>query len=109
MAQASRPIGVGAVAHAPKAVTIWERIADSAQAAILPVHFLAEAGLTEVRDYQSVRFDLDVGKHGDTGTSELVSLGAVLDGRAHAAPVGDTTWAMLLVTKQLDVSRLRAV
>ncbi len=83
--------------------------ADSAQAAILPVHFLAQAGLVEGRDYTSIRFDLDVGKHGDTGTSELVSLAALQGGRAHAAPVGDTTWAMLLVTRQLDIARLRPV
>src|SRR5581483_4176348 len=47
---------------------------DSAQAAILPVHFLKQENLVEGRDYKSVRFDIDVGKHGDTGTSELEAM-----------------------------------
>jgi phosphonate transport system substrate-binding protein len=61
---------------------------DSGHAAILPVHFLSELGLDEGRDYESLRFDSDVGKHGDTGESELLVLRAVLDGRAAAGAVG---------------------
>src|SRR5262245_943337 len=38
---------------------------DSGHAAILPVHFLASEGLAEGKDYRSLRFDSDVGKHGD--------------------------------------------
>ena len=48
---------------------------DSGHAAILPVHFLAEAGLVEGRDYQSVRFNTDLGKHGDTGRARWTSSG----------------------------------
>jgi ABC-type phosphate/phosphonate transport system substrate-binding protein len=65
---------------------------DSAHAAILPVHFLAEFGLLEGRDYRTVRFDLDVGKHGDTGTSEVDALKCVLQGKADAAFVGSPFW-----------------
>jgi ABC-type phosphate/phosphonate transport system substrate-binding protein len=65
---------------------------DSAHAAILPVHFLAERGLVEGRDYETLRFDLDVGKHGDTGTSEIDSLKALLEGKADAAFVGSPFW-----------------
>jgi phosphonate transport system substrate-binding protein len=43
---------------------------DSSHAAILPVHFLREAGLDPEKDLKLVRFDADIGKHGDTGTSE---------------------------------------
>src|SRR5690348_13696850 len=43
---------------------------DSGHAAILPVHFLEREKLIEGRDYQTLRFNSDVGKHGDTGTSE---------------------------------------
>ncbi|NIJ12492.1 ABC-type phosphate/phosphonate transport system substrate-binding protein [Saccharomonospora amisosensis] len=64
---------------------------DSAQAAILPVHYLSEAGL-DVRDVELLRNDSDVGKHGDTGRSELDALRAVLDDRADAAVVGGNTW-----------------
>lgn len=64
---------------------------DSAQAAILPVHFLARAGLGE-GTVDLLRIDSDVGKHGDTGRSELDALRAVLDDTADAAAIGINTW-----------------
>jgi ABC-type phosphate/phosphonate transport system substrate-binding protein len=64
---------------------------DSAQAAILPVHFLRTAGLGE-SDVDLLRIDSDLGKHGDTGRSELDAIRAVLDDRADAAALGVTTW-----------------
>ena len=66
---------------------------DSGHAAILPVHFLAAHNLVEGRDYRSLRIDTDVGKHGDTGTSEVEVLRAVLDGRADAGAVGSPFWS----------------
>jgi len=63
---------------------------DSAQAAILPVHYIRAAGLAG--DVELVRFDTDVGKHGDTGRSELDAIRAVLDDRADAAAIGIGTW-----------------
>lgn len=66
---------------------------DSGHAAILPVHFLSEHGLAESKDYQTLRFDLDVGKHGDTGTSEVDVLKAVLEGKADCGFVGSPFWA----------------
>src|SRR5579864_538452 len=57
---------------------------DSGHAAILPVHFLEQEGMREGRDYRALRFNSDVGKHGDTGTSEVEVVRAVLDGRADA-------------------------
>jgi ABC-type phosphate/phosphonate transport system substrate-binding protein len=66
---------------------------DSGHAAILPAHFLEAEGLVEGRDYQTLRFNLDVGKHGDTGTSEVDVLKAVLDGRADAGAVGSPFWS----------------
>jgi phosphonate transport system substrate-binding protein len=68
---------------------------DSGHAAILPVHFLAREGLTEGRDYQALRFDTDLGKHGDTGTSEVEVVRAVLDGRADAGAIGSPFWTTL--------------
>jgi ABC-type phosphate/phosphonate transport system substrate-binding protein len=64
---------------------------DSAQAAILPVHFLHTAGLGP-SDVDLLRIDSDLGKHGDTGRSELDAIRAVLDDRADAAALGITTW-----------------
>jgi phosphonate transport system substrate-binding protein len=65
---------------------------DSGHAAILPVHFLEQQYLVEGRDYRSLRFDSDVGKHGDTGTSEVEVVRAVLDGRADAGAIGSPFW-----------------
>ncbi len=61
---------------------------DSAHAAILPTYFLEKEGLTAGRDYSTLRFDTDLGKHGDTGTSEVEVLRAVMDGTANAGAVG---------------------
>lgn len=64
---------------------------DSAQAAILPVHFLRQNGLGP-DDVDLLRIDSDLGKHGDTGRSELDAIRAVLDERADVAAIGITTW-----------------
>ena len=65
---------------------------DSGHAAILPVYFLDREGLVEGKDYKSLRFNTDLGKHGDTGTSESDVIRAVLDGRADAGAVGGPFW-----------------
>lgn len=82
---------------------------DSAQAAILPVQFLRREGLVEGRDVKTLRFDIDVGKHGDTGTSELEVLKAIVERRADAGAVGDSTWAMLLAAGAVDKGAVQAV
>jgi phosphonate transport system substrate-binding protein len=64
---------------------------DSAQAAILPVHYLSQAGL-DPDDVELIRTNSDLGKHGDTGRSELDALRAILDDRADAAAIGINTW-----------------
>lgn len=65
---------------------------DSGHAAILPVYFLQREGLIEGKDYRTLRFNSDVGKHGDTGTSESEVVRAVLDGRADAGAIGSPFW-----------------
>jgi len=65
---------------------------DSGHAAILPVHFLDQEGLREGKDYQSLRFNSDLGKHGDTGASEVDVVRAVLDGGADAGAIGSPFW-----------------
>lgn len=67
---------------------------DSGQARILPLHFLRRAGITE-SDVELVIFDSDVGKHGDTGRSDLDALRAVIDGDADVAAIGVNTWNSL--------------
>ena len=65
---------------------------DSGHAAILPVHFLEQQGMREGRDYRTLRFNSDLGKHGDTGTSEVEVMRAILDGRAEAGAIGSPFW-----------------
>jgi phosphonate transport system substrate-binding protein len=65
---------------------------DSGHAAILPVYFLERDDLREGREYRTLRFNSDLGKHGDTGTSEVEVVRAVLDGRAEAGAVGSPFW-----------------
>jgi ABC-type phosphate/phosphonate transport system substrate-binding protein len=64
---------------------------DSTQARILPLWFLNQEGV-DLTKVTLVPFDTDLGKHGDTGTSELDVLRALSDGRADAGTVGDLVW-----------------
>lgn len=68
---------------------------DSVQAAIIPEYYLREAGLTPDMEYKLTRFNSDVGKHGDTGTSEQLVLEALLSGAVDAGAVGDSMWNSL--------------
>jgi len=83
--------------------------ADSAQAAILPVYYLRQAGVDADRDCTLLRFDLDVGKHGDTGTSELEVLRALRDNQADVGAIGDATWAKQLAEGRVDPGQIRSV
>lgn len=67
---------------------------DSGHASILPLHYLAREGL-DVDALTLVRFDTDLGKHGDTGDSELKVVEAVSRGEAEAGALGDATWVAL--------------
>ena len=68
---------------------------DSGHAAILRVYFLGREGWVEGKDFKSLRFNTDLGKHGDTGTSESDVVRAVLDGRADAGAIGSPFWNAL--------------
>src|SRR5262245_41727599 len=82
--------------------------ADSAQAAILPLFYLQQSGLDPQRDCTLLPFDLDVGKHGDTGTSELEVLKALRDGQADAGFLGESTWQAQVAGGNVDPGQLRA-
>src|SRR5499425_1569136 len=82
---------------------------DSGHAAILPVHFLEQHGILEGRDYRTLRFDSDVGKHGDTGTSEVEVVRAVLDGRADAGAIGSPFWNSVRNERLVPEGGLREV
>jgi len=78
---------------------------DSTQARILPLHFLARAGADLAR-VRLLPFDTDIGKHGDTGRSELEVLTAVASGRADAGCVGDLVWVNEQAAGRIDPARL---
>ena len=82
---------------------------DSGHAAILPVHFLEQQGLFEGKDYRTRRFDSDLGKHGDTGNSEVEVVRAVLDGRADAGAIGSPFWNTVRSERLVPEGGLREV
>ena len=82
--------------------------ADSTQARILPEHFLAQEGIDMGR-VKRLRFDTDLGKHGDTGTSELDVLAALREGRAEAGAVGDLIWVLEQAAGHIDPSQLEVL
>ena len=79
--------------------------ADSTQARILPLYFLAAAGV-DIARINLLPFDSDPGKHGDTGSSELDVLLALHDGRADAGTVGDLVWVNEQAAGRIDVNRI---
>ena len=81
---------------------------DSTQARILPLHFLREAGV-ELQRVQVMPFDTDVGRHGDTGTSELAVLEALRDGRAQAGTVGDLIWVTEQAAGRIDTQLIQTL
>src|ERR1700730_11363489 len=82
---------------------------DSGHAAILPVHFLEREGLVEGQQYGTLRFNNDVGKHGDTGTSEAEVVRAVLGGRADAGAIGSPFWRTLRRERLVPESALTEI
>ncbi len=82
---------------------------DSGQAAILPAYFLKQNGIDPAKDLTTIRFDLDVGKHGDTGTSEVEVLNAVTTGEAHAGAIGHQYWARALAENVVHSSKVRPI
>lgn len=81
---------------------------DSTQARILPLQFLRKAGV-DLGRVKLLAFDTDVGKHGDTGTSEIEVLQALHDGRADAGAVGDLIWVNEQAAGHVDASKVEVV
>jgi ABC-type phosphate/phosphonate transport system substrate-binding protein len=101
---ARRDAGVRAVGDlAGKTLAVGSR--DSTQARILPLYFLRERGV-DLEQVKLLAFDTDLGKHGDTGTSELDVLRAVADGRADAGCVGDLIWVTEHAAGRIDGARI---
>ena len=102
-----RDTGISRLADlAGKTLAVGSR--DSTQARILPLHFLKEAGV-DLAKLELVAFDTDLGKHGDTGTSELDVLAALHDGRAAAGAVGDLIWVQEQAAGRVDASKIEVL
>lgn len=78
---------------------------DSTQARILPLYFLARAGI-DLDQVTLVKYDTDVGKHGDTGTSELDVLRALHAGTVEAGTVGDLVWVLEQSAGRIDSEKI---
>jgi ABC-type phosphate/phosphonate transport system substrate-binding protein len=81
---------------------------DSTQARILPLHFLKQEGV-DLDRVHLLPFDTDLGKHGDTGTSELDVLRALSDGTADAGTVGDLVWVQEQAAGHVDSARIEVL
>lgn len=89
---------------------------DSAQAAILALHYLKKASIVpDIVEFNSpdecgrgkgdeikatnlgvVRHNSDMGKHGDTGRSEFDVLESIKNGTLDAGSIGSSTWVRIL-------------
>jgi ABC-type phosphate/phosphonate transport system substrate-binding protein len=72
------------------------------------LYYLRESGVEAAED-QLIRFDTDLGKHGDTGDSEIRVVEAVADRFADAGALGDATWAGLRVQGHPAVAELEVI
>ena len=75
-----------------KGKTLATGAKDSPQATLLPIHLLHRNGLEAGRDYNVMRFDLMLGKHGDHVGGELEALRSLQSGETNAAAVLDLNW-----------------
>jgi len=71
--------------------TVAVGAADSPQATLIPLLQIAEAGLEPGQDFEVLRHDLLLGKHGDHIGGEREAVRALLAGRADAACVLDAS------------------
>jgi phosphonate transport system substrate-binding protein len=78
---------------------------DSTQARILPLYFMQQEGV-DLSHVNVVPFDSDLGKHGDTGNSELDVLRALHEGKADAGTVGDLIWVNEQAAGHVDASQI---
>lgn len=69
--------------------------ADSAQAAILPLKYLSDE-LKNINDVEIIKFNSDLGKHGDTGRSEFDILEAILNNKIDAGSIGISSWIRMI-------------
>jgi ABC-type phosphate/phosphonate transport system substrate-binding protein len=82
---------------------------DSGHAAILPLYYLEREGLDAARRCEIVRFDTDLGKHGDTGDSELHVVRAVATGACDAGALSEVYFSAFRAQGVPEVGELEVV
>jgi len=82
--------------------------ADSTQARILPLYFLGREDV-DLAQVKIVTFEGDLGKHGDTGNSELDVLRALHDGKTDAGTIGDLVWVNEQSAGHVDSDRVEVL
>jgi phosphonate transport system substrate-binding protein len=78
---------------------------DSTQARILPLYFLSQEDV-DLSLVHLLPFDAGIGKHGDTGDSEIDVLKALHEGRAQAGTVGDLIWVTEQAAGRVDSNQV---
>jgi phosphonate transport system substrate-binding protein len=102
-----RQAGIRTLAQLPgKRLAVGTR--DSTQARILPLYFLRQQGV-DTAQLELMAFDSDLGKHGDTGASELEVLRALAEGRADAGVLGDLVWVTELAAGRVPVGEIEVL
>jgi len=91
-----------------KGKTLAVGSSDSTQARILPLYFLEQEGV-DLSRINFLPFETDMGKHGDTGTSEIDVLTALHDGRAQAGTVGDLIWVNEQAAGHVDANKVEVL
>ncbi|EKX53080.1 hypothetical protein GUITHDRAFT_150518 [Guillardia theta CCMP2712] len=81
--------------------TIAAGTVDSPQAYILPLHHLKKQGVN-LKSLSMIRFDRDVGKHGDTAEGEVLVMEALKRGEAAAGLVSDLMWQRALSSGKVN-------
>ncbi len=83
--------------------------ADSPQATLIPLQFLAESGLEPGRDFEVVRHDALLGKHGHHIGGERESARALVGGEVDAACVIDGNHLSFVKERTLPVGSVRVL
>ncbi|HUP64754.1 MAG TPA: PhnD/SsuA/transferrin family substrate-binding protein [Thermoanaerobaculia bacterium] len=81
---------------------------DSTQARILPLHFIEREGV-DLSRVTLLPFDTDLGKHGDTGSSELDVLRALEEGTAEGGAIGDLIWVNEQAAGRIDPAKIEVL
>jgi ABC-type phosphate/phosphonate transport system substrate-binding protein len=82
---------------------------DSPQATLIPLGLLQRNGLEPGRDFETLRFDVLVGKHGDHIGGEREAFQALADGAADASAMLDLNWATWTADGTIDPERYRVL